>query len=194
MKTPDQNWRSRMAPKRTAMWAAIFFASATMAQAQAPVTKTNMVTATATIQAIDSTSRTIALRDDKGLEDTYHLGPEVKRFDEMKVGDKVKMTYYESLVFQVRRPGDAAPSTVPTGAVTPGKGTLPGATAAVQQKASVSVTAVDPKVPSITVVTSDGRTVTRKVNEPKHLEGVKVGDKIDITYTVAVLVSLERAK
>ena len=48
--------------------------------------------------------------------------------------------------------------------------------------------------PSITVTTPDGRTVTRKVEDKKNLEGVNVGDMIDVTYTRAVLLSIERAQ
>jgi len=49
-------------------------------------------------------------------------------------------------------------------------------------------------VPSITVTTDDGRTVSRKVEDKKNIEGVKAGDKIDITYTQALLTSIETAK
>src|SRR5262245_54312017 len=80
----------------------------TVAQAQPSVTKSNSVTATATIQAIDSTTRRITLRTDKGEEDSFVVGPAVARFNELKVGDKIKMTYYESLVFVLRKPGDKA--------------------------------------------------------------------------------------
>ena len=55
--------------------------------------------------AIDSTARTLTLKDDKGMEDTFTVGPEVTRFNELKVGDVVKMTYYESYVLIVRKPG-----------------------------------------------------------------------------------------
>jgi hypothetical protein len=58
----------------------------------------------------------------------------------------------------------------------------------------VTVKSIDPKTPSITVTTPDGRTVTRKVEDPKNLAAVKVGDQIDITYTQALLASIERAK
>src|SRR6476659_6656539 len=47
-------------------------------------------------------------------------------------------------------------------------------------------------MPSITVTTPDGRTVTRKVADKKNLEGVNVGDMIDVTYTRAVLLSIAR--
>src|SRR5262245_40871903 len=81
------------------------------AKQQAPpgaVTKVNSVSATATIMAIDSTSRTLTLKNEKGEEDLFAVGPAVTRFNELKVGDKVKMTYYESLVFQVLRPGETS--------------------------------------------------------------------------------------
>jgi Cu/Ag efflux protein CusF len=162
--------------------------------AQTPVTKTQTVSATATIQAIDSTSRTITLRSDKGEEDTFQAGPELKRFNELKVGDKVKATYWESVVMQVLPPGAAAPAGSTSAAVTPGKGKSPAATAAVQQTTTVTVKAIDPKVPSVTVTTEDGRTVTRKIEDPNNVAKLKVGDKVSITYTQALLVTVEPAK
>jgi len=67
-------------------------------------------------------------------------------------------------------------------------------TAAVQAKMTATVKAIDAATPSVTVTTSDGRAVTRKVEDKKNLEGVAVGDQIDITYTRALLTSVERAK
>jgi hypothetical protein len=168
---------------------------AAVAAAQEPVTKTQSATATMTIQAIDATARLITLRDEKGQEDTFSVGPGVQRFNELKVGDKVKMTYYESLVMQVRKPGDPAPSgTSGDAALTRGKGALPGGTIAVQDKTSVTVKAIDTTLPSVTVTTADGRTVTRKVENKKNLEGLKVGDVVDLTYTRALVTDIERAK
>jgi hypothetical protein len=173
---------------------ALSLAAASTLVAQTPVTKTASVTGTATIVAIDSTSRMVTLRDEKGVEDTFAVGPEVKRFDELKVGDTVKMTYYESLVFAVRKPGDKAPTTGSTdAAMTRAKEGLPGATIAAQDKTTVTVKAIDPAVPSVTVTTADGRTVTRKIENKKNIEGLKVGDVVDITYTRALLTSVERA-
>jgi hypothetical protein len=59
---------------------------------------------------------------------------------------------------------------------------------------TVTVKAIDPALPSVTVTTPAGRTVTRKVENKKNIEGLKVGDQIDITYTRAVLTDVERAK
>ena len=95
----------------TVMAVALCLAATGVASPQAPITKTKSVSATATIQAIDATKKTITLKDETGVEDTYSVGPEVKRFDELKVGDTVKMTYYESVVLVVRKPGEAPVAT-----------------------------------------------------------------------------------
>jgi hypothetical protein len=192
--------RIDMQMKRAAATAAALCLAIATATAQTPVTKTKSVSATATIQAIDTTSRAITLRDETGVEDTYIAGPEVKRFEELKVGDTVKMTYYESVVLRARKAGGAAAGTTgpnPTttdAAITRGKGALPGVTAAVQDKMTVTVKSIDAAVPSITVTTPDGRTVTRKVDDKKNIEGISAGDQIDITYTRALLTEIQRAK
>lgn len=174
---------------------AIGLIAAAAGASQLPVTKTSSVSGTATIQAIDKTARTITLRNEQGEEDTYAVGPEVKRFDELKVGDTVKMTYYESIVMQVRQPGEGGPAEKAVGtAMTRATGAVPGGTLAAQQRTTVTVKSIDPAVPSVTVTTADGRTVTRKVEDRKNLEGLKVGDRIDITYTMALVTHVEHAK
>jgi Cu/Ag efflux protein CusF len=163
--------------------------------AQKAVTKAgDPLKTTATIQELDTTSRMVTLRGADGDELTVVAGPEVKRFNELKVGDKVNFTYYESTVYQVRKPGMAAPAVAGGASLTAAKGTLPGGTAAVQAVQTVTVKSLDPSVPSITVTTADGRTITRKVDKKEHLDGVKAGDKIDITYTEALMASVEPAR
>ena len=167
-------------------------ASAGPIQDEKTVTRQNQVTATATVTKIDQATRSITLRMPSGAEETFTVGPEVKRFSELKAGDTIKATYYESLVFQLRKPG--AP---PAEGATVGGGRLkqtPGGALGAQVTMTVTVKAVDMAAGSITVVTSDGRTVTRKVADKKNLEGVKAGDRIDITYSEAVVVSAEPGK
>jgi Cu/Ag efflux protein CusF len=45
-------------------------------------------------------------------------------------------------------------------------------------------------VPSVTVRTEDGRKMSFKVENAKNLEGVKVGDRVEITYTQALAISV----
>jgi Cu/Ag efflux protein CusF len=168
-------------------------AAQSQAQGEKTVTKQNQVTVTATIRAIDPATRSVTLRAENGDEDTFTVGPEVTRFNQLKVGDTVRASYFESLVFQLRKPG--APSAGTSAAVAGGRlKDTPGGALGTQQTTTVTVKAVDVNVPSITVVTADGRTLTRKIAERKNLEGVSPGDRIDITYTQALLVAAEPAK
>ncbi len=124
----------------------------------------------------------------------FSVGDSVQRFNELKVGQKLNITYYESIVFQLLKPGETGSGTSFEAALNRAKGALPAGTLAVQDKATVTVKAVDTAIPSITVATEDGRTVTRKVENKKNIEGVKAGDKIDITYTRALVTSVQNAK
>ena len=151
------------------------------------------ITRTATIEAIDRAKRLITLKNPKGELAIIVAGPDVKRFDELKVGDTVSATYYESIAVNVRRPGDPAPS--PSGAgVVPGTGRSPSATASVQETVTVTVQAIDRANQAVTVKRADGGVVSFRVQNPKNLDIAKVGDTVDITYTQALLVEVAPAK
>jgi hypothetical protein len=158
--------------------------------AQKPVTQGAVVTETFVIDAIDHGARLVTLRDPEGQTETIYCGPGVERFDALKVGDKVTFRYHESLVYQIRKPGSAvsAPSVSSEMVRTPGD--RPGGTISDQIKTTVTVNAVDVKVPSITVTTAEGKKMSFKVENAKNLEGIVPGDKVEITYTVALAISV----
>ena len=63
-----------------------------------------------------------------------------------------------------------------------------------QKKATVTVEAIDPAAPSVTVKSADGHSMTALVENKKNLEGLKVGDKIEITFTEALMITVEPGK
>ena len=178
--------------KKTIVALAVLVALPLVALAQKPVIQTEGVEITAKIEAIDRTERLVTLTDKGGDTETLYCGPEVKRFDELKVGDSVTFRYYESVAMAIRKPGQPSglpQQTEPT--VTRGTGPRPGGTIAQQATASVTVKAIDAKAPSITVLTEDGRTLDFAVENKKNLDGVKPGDKVEITYTQAVTIAVK---
>jgi len=178
--------------KRTLAVLAALLILPVVARAQKPVTQTEAIELTTKIEAIDKTARLVTLKDKEGESETIYCGPEVKRFDELKVGDTVTFRYYESVAYAIRKPGQPSGLPAETGPkVTRSQGARPGGTIAQQETATVTLKAIDPKVPSVTVLTEDGRTVSFKVEDRKNLEGVKVGDKVEITYTEAVMISVK---
>jgi Cu/Ag efflux protein CusF len=161
--------------------------------AQKPVSVSDVVTATFTIEAINSTTRIVTLKDKDGTLEEIFCGPECQRFDALKVGDVVTFRYHESVVSALRRPGQA-PRPAETSGVTRAPGDKPGGTIAQQMTASVTIMAIDPKTPSVTIKSDKGQTMSFRVQDAKNLEGYKVGDTVEITYTQALAVSVEPQK
>jgi hypothetical protein len=166
----------------------------TQAKPAAPkqVSDTAAVRLQGTIEAIDSTTREVTLKIDGQLYG-FTAGPEVKRFSELKVGQTLTAEYREAVLYEIRKPGAKAPEAAFGGeaAGVRGKAVKPSGAIVRQQVASVKVTAIDPTTPSITVLTDDARTITVRVEHPERLKAVKVGDKIDITYTQTFQVRIE---
>jgi hypothetical protein len=178
--------------KKTLAVLAVLVLAPLAAWAQKPVTETDAIEVKAKIEAIDKTERLVTLKDAEGDLDTIYCGLEVKRFDELKVGDTVTFRYYESVAYAIRKPGQPSGLPAETGPkITRGQGARPSGTIAQQETATVTLKAIDPKVPSVTVLTEDGRTVSFKVEDKKNLKDVKVGDKVEITYTEAVMISVK---
>jgi hypothetical protein len=161
--------------------------------AQVKTVPEEKITATAVIEAIEGKTRTLTVRNEDGTVETLVAPPGVARFDALKVGDKLTVTYYSSLIVRLKKPGEAAVD-VDHPAITPSEGSKPGGTIANQRTLTVTITAIDPKVPSITVKSANGWTYSRKVNDKKALAQVKVGDKLDLTWNDAVLISFVPAK
>jgi hypothetical protein len=176
------------------LMAAMLAAAGAAIGAQVKTIPDETITATATIEAIDQSTRTLTIKDEQGIYDTIQVPADVKRFDALKVGDKITARYYSSLIVRLKKPGEAAVD-VDNAALTPTtKGAKPGGTVASQRTLTVTITAIDPKVPSITVKSDNGWTYSRKVKDTKALAQVKVGDKLDITWNDAVMISVLPAK
>jgi Cu/Ag efflux protein CusF len=170
----------------------ISVASGNSVGAQTPtgqVTDSASVTAKATIEAIDHTNRLITLKLENGKSAVFQVDPSVKRFHDLKVGDVVTATYTESLAVRVRKPGELEPAKEKE-TVTPREG-KPGVKAEYEQTATVTVEEIDPTVPSVKVKDEKGEILSFRVRDPSRLQGVKVGDKVDITYTQAVLLNAD---
>jgi Cu/Ag efflux protein CusF len=183
-----------MAFKSMTTAAAVFAAGAVLASAQTSITKPGaMQKGVATIMEIDAATRLIKFKKDDGTETSLFAPKEVARFNELKVGDRVNYMFYESTTYQIQKPGAKPMAEAASKAVTGTAGAL-GGTVGKQTKSSVTVKSVDMAASSLTVTGSDGRTITTKVANKAHLEGVKPGDRIDITYTEALLVTVDRAK
>jgi Cu/Ag efflux protein CusF len=159
-----------------------------MAQSKTIAGETTVVTAT--VEAIEASTRTLTLKKPDGTYVTAIAPPEMKRFPELKIGDRISARYYENMVIRLKRPGEkvvdaSAQSTTPAGQI------RPGGTAAKQRTMTATITAIDANTPSITFTGPNDWKYSSRVQDRSALAGVKVGDKVDITWTEALLVSVD---
>jgi len=150
------------------------------------------VTVTATITKIDQKTREVTVKDEKGKEYSFVADEAVKNFAQMKKGDVITATYTEALAYVVKKDGELQAAST-AGVATAAEGEKPAAVAGHQITATVVITAIDPKIPSVTFKGPQGNERTIKVQDPSRLEGVSVGDKVDVTYTEAVAVKVTEA-
>jgi Cu/Ag efflux protein CusF len=146
-----------------------------------------------TVAAVDKEKKTITLKGSKGRMVTLDVHDPTK-LEAVKVGDPVVATYYEAVAVQVKPAGSATPSvTVQEGRAGSKPGENPAGVIAREVTLVGTITAVNPKAPSVTVKGPEGRTETVKVKDAKNLANVKVGDMVELTYAQAFAVALDKA-
>jgi hypothetical protein len=137
----------------------------------------------------------VTIKGSKGRVVDLKVGPEAKNLDQIKVGDGVIAKYYESIAFTLKKPGEVAEGPKAQQAVAAAKpGELPAAVVANQVTVTATIEDISPRKTYVTLKGPEGKTVDVKVKDPKNLEKVKVGDKIEITYTQAFAIALNKAK
>jgi Cu/Ag efflux protein CusF len=174
--------------------ALVSFASAQSSDKPA-IEKTAVTKMTATVEKIDYEKRLVTLKGPKGNVATIKAGDEVKNLAMVKVGDKIVAEYYESLVVEVLKAGEATPGTQAGSAVARAKtGEKPSGVAANTITVTATIDKIDKKAQTVTLKGPEGNKETIKLKDPNNLKKVKVGDQVVISYTEALAIALEKAK
>jgi hypothetical protein len=148
---------------------------------------------TATVTAIDAAKRMVTIQGDHGPV-SIQVSPDVKNFSNLKVGDRVNISYYQGTAAQIVKGGkkvsDPAVSTFTTG--TPA-GMRP--SGQVGASATVTVKIQDVNLPTNTVAftQSDGTTHIVQVRTPEmqnFIRELKRGDTVQVTFTDSVAVEI----
>ena len=149
-----------------------------------------MKTVTGTVDAVDHSLRTITLKTGNETRQ-IDVPAEVKGFSNVKVGDRLTLRYYDNVVLVLKKPGEPDVDRQ-GGGVTPGTQGTSG-TIARQRTVTATIASIDEKASSITFTGPEKLSYTAQVKDRAALSKVKVGDKVDITFTTAVVASLEPA-
>jgi hypothetical protein len=151
------------------------------------------VTVRGTISAIDKEKGTVTLKGPKGNTITLEVRDKQK-FDVIKVGDPVVAVYMEAVGFQAKKAGTATPGTsMQEARVSSKPGETPAGAVGREITMTVTITKIDKKAQTVTIKGPNGEVETVKAQDPKNLDLVKVGDLVEVTYTQALAVSLDKS-
>lgn len=145
----------------------------------------------ATITAIDKAKRDVTLKGPQGNLLTVNAGPEVKNFDNLKVGDQVDLQYVEALTLELKKGGGLVVKRSETAdAVKAAPGTAPGAAIGRQVTVVADVIATDPAKQSVTLK-GPQQTVELRIPDPAQFKRIAKGDQVEATFTQAVAIAVE---
>jgi hypothetical protein len=153
------------------------------------------VKVTATVTAVDKAARTVTLKGKDGKTETIKVREQVKRFDEVAVGDTLSVEYEQGLALEFQMPGEKS-QPVETAVVggKAGPDQAPGGAVAAAVTATVTVTAIDPANRMVVIQGPEGQYHQVKAGKNVQLDRLKVGDRLFATYTEALAINLEKAK
>lgn len=171
---------------------------AAMSAKPAPFMKESLHQMSATVEAISMDTREVTLRGKDGTVQTIKVGPEARNLAQVKVGDKVTVSYYESFAAQMRmhdKPSEGFQTAA--GAIRAAPGERPGGAAAQSTASTVTIDSVDVPGSKVTFHRPDGVTMTIPVQTDagrKFVSTLKKGDVVDVMYTEALAVDVTEAK
>ena len=169
--------------------AVLTLAMALPALAQQTAIPGDMVTVKGSVEAIDHTNRVLTLKMEDGEFENITIPKGAERFDEVKVGDTLQVRYYDNVTIRLKEPGEAAVDTAEIGAKA-ADAASPGGSIATQRKMTVTVTEIDLENGVATVEGPHGYKYSRRIQDKEAAKKIKVGDKLDMTWTEAVQISV----
>jgi hypothetical protein len=122
------------------------------------------------------------------------VAPDVRNLEQVKVGDKLVVTYVEALSLTLKKNGkELRSANAKTDGVRAPEGAKPGGAVAEHVKVVADVTAVNRKTHMVTLK-GPKQEVDLYVGDPAQLKLIKVGDQVEAEYTQALAIGVEPAK
>jgi len=162
-------------------------------QTSAPGMRTmaNTVEIVASVVAIDKTHRSVTLKGPQGHIETVEVGPQVKNFERIKVGDQVAARYVEAVTVELKKADKTPVARVESAAGTTAKpGERPAAGIGHEIHVSAEIIALDPAT-QVATLRGPRQTLDVKIGDPEQFKLAHVGDHVEATYTQALAISVE---
>ena len=154
------------------------------------VAKTQLVSAV--VEDIDQEKRMITLKRSDGRLFRFRVDERVRRLDQVKKGDRVRVGYYSSASIMVRKSEGEPLSQSEKVEVIPSSHALSGVLVNAASAVAI-VTGIDYRKRIAKVKTPDGEIVTvHATPEMTRFDEVKTGDRVVVDVTEAVAVSVHK--
>jgi len=159
------------------------------------VNRSHDVSDTVTIKAIDKPSRRVTVTNGAGETSTFKAPPEIKRFDSLKVGDKIHVTYRAEVELVLSAPNaPLPPDAAGVVAARAREASTPGGVAVGYTTVTGAVLAIDMAKHTLKIVSPSGGEVhtveVTREDGRKAMSRLKVGDKITAYVTESLLVAV----
>ena len=168
--------------------------SACAAPPPKPAVRENLVQKTATVESIDQASRLVTFRTEDGYATTVKVSEAARNLPQVRAGDRVTVSYYESLAAEVKKPGEGVAGVqTEVDAVRAPPGSMPAAGVGTLTRTTVTIESVDTKSSTVTFKRSDGSMDALVVESPEgkeFIKGLKKGDQVEIAYTEAIAIEV----
>jgi hypothetical protein len=157
------------------------------------VQRSDVRSTVATVLSVDLKTRMVTLRSLEGKPFTIHVGKEAVNLPQLRVGDKVEITYAQALEVRMAEPGEIRDEKATiVGRAKPGS--KPQGVGITETTITATILELDKANETATLKFADGAIAIVKVQNPANLDKVKVGDTIAIKYLEALEIQVQGKK
>jgi hypothetical protein len=153
------------------------------------------ITAVAEVTAIEREARVVTLKREDGGLFKLGVGQAARNFDQIAVGDKLRVRYKATLAASLRPAGESAQAAQgAVGAARTEAGAKPGVGVGMAATVRVKVESLDLARDIVTMSLASGELISHRLATPEgraFAKGLKVGDIVQIDYAEALVLSVE---
>ena len=150
-----------------------------------------------TIKEINNETREITVIGEEGELHTFTASEDIKRFDEIEVGEVITFGFYKFIKAEFRQPTAeeiAEPLVALAEAEIAGMDVEPGAVIGAVIKAVVTIQVINLPYMYVTIQGPRGKFITMDVEDAELIKKLHVGQIVILTYGEAIAVSLTKVE
>ena len=155
-----------------------------------------VVETVAVVEKIDQKTREVHLRSAQGELIEVTAGPEVRNLAQVAAGDRVRVSYYESVAARMAEPGTTPPTSAAVVAGRAVEGARPAGMLGATVSMVVTLVSYDPATALATFTTPEGdiQSVVVSPEMQAFAAARKPGDRIAVDLTSAIAMTIEETQ